>query len=183
MRIVAGRNKGRALVAPEGGDTRPTSDRAREALYNILVHRYPPDAFALHGARVLDLFAGTGALGLEAWSRGAAHVTFVERDPVALKALTANVRGCKAEAEILRADATHLPRAKLACDLVLLDPPYAAGVAAAALASADAAGWVRSGAVAVAETAAADAPAWPEGFAVDDRRVYGKAALTFLRKL
>ncbi|SBW12501.1 16S rRNA (Guanine(966)-N(2))-methyltransferase [uncultured Alphaproteobacteria bacterium] len=182
MRIVAGRNKGRILAAPEGGDTRPTSDRAREALFNILAHRYAPEDFSLHGARVLDLFAGTGALGLEAWSRGAAHVTFVERDAAALKALAANLRATRAEAEILRADATHPPRAKIACDLVFLDPPYAEGVAAAALAAADAAGWVRAGAVAVAETAAADAPVWPPGFVVDDRRVYGKAALTFLRR-
>lgn len=182
MRIVAGRNKGRLLAAPEGGDTRPTSDRAREALFNILVHRYGADDFTLVGARVLDLFAGTGALGLEAWSRGAAHVTFVERDPAALKALAANLRATRAEGEILRADATRPPRAKIACDLVFLDPPYAAGVAAAALAAADAAGWVRPGAVAVAETAADDSPAWPESFAVDDRRAYGKAALTFLRR-
>jgi len=183
VRIVAGRHRGRVLVAPEGGDTRPTSDRAREALFNILAHRYAPDDFSLIDARVLDLFAGTGALGLEAYSRGAAHVTFVERAPIALAALAANIRGSKAEkaTAVLKADATHLPRALVPCSLVLLDPPYAAGVAADALASAAATGWLRHGAVVVAETAASETPAWPEGFTVDDRRAYGKAALTFLR--
>ncbi len=183
MRIVAGRHRGRVLAAPEGGDTRPTSDRAREALFNILAHRYAPEDFSLAEARVLDLFAGTGALGLEAYSRGATHVTFVERAPAALAALAANIRALKAETAtaVLKADATHLPRATVPCSLVLLDPPYAAGAAADALASAAAAGWLRAGAVVVAETAASELPAWPQGFAVDDRRAYGKAALTFLR--
>ncbi len=184
MRIVAGRYRGKLLAAPEGAGVRPTSDRARESLFNILIHRYPPHEFALLGARVADLCAGTGALGLEALSRGAAHVTFVERAPAALAALAANIRAMKAETATtaLRGDATHLPRAPLPCSLLFLDPPYADGIAPAALASAVAAGWLRDGAVAVVETAAADSPVWPEGFVLDDRRVYGKAAVAFLRR-
>ncbi len=183
MRIVAGRYRGKLLTAPEGEGVRPTSDRARESLFNILVHRYPPHDFALSGARVLDLCAGTGALGLEALSRGAAHATFVERAPAALAALSANIRALKAEAvsTVLKTDATRLPRASVPCSLVFLDPPYADGIAPAVLASAIAAQWLRDGAVAVVETAATDSPVWPEGFVLDDRRAYGKAALFFLR--
>ncbi|MGE4528966.1 MAG: 16S rRNA (guanine(966)-N(2))-methyltransferase RsmD [Rhodospirillaceae bacterium] len=183
MRIVGGRYRGRLLAVPAGEDVRPTSDRARESVFNILMHRYPPHDFSLTGARVLDLCAGTGALGLEALSRGAAHVTFVERAPAALAALAANIKGMKAQAEtaVLAADATHLPRADVPCALVFLDPPYALGIAPAALASAAAAGWLRKGALAVVETAAADRPAWPEGFIEDDHRIYGKAAVAFLR--
>jgi 16S rRNA (guanine966-N2)-methyltransferase len=184
MRIVAGRHRGRLLTVPEGLDVRPTSDRARESLFNVLVHRYPPHEFSLIGARAIDLCAGTGALGLEALSRGAAHVTFVERAPAALAALAANIRAMKADkaTSVLKVDATHLPRAPIPCSLLFLDPPYADGIAPAALAAAVAAGWLADGAVAVVETAASDAPIRPEGFVLDDRRVYGKAAVSFLRR-
>ena len=181
MRIVAGQHRGRVLVAPGGEGVRPTSDWARESLFNVLVHRYPPHEFTLNGARVLDLCAGTGALGLEASSRGAVHVTFVERAPVALAALAANLRAFKIEATVLKTDATHLPRSPIPCSLVFLDPPYADGIAVAALSSAAAAEWLRDGAVVVVETAATDHPVWPEGFVADDRRTYGKAAISFLR--
>jgi 16S rRNA (guanine966-N2)-methyltransferase len=121
VRVIAGRYGGRRLQAPPGTATRPTSDRVREALFSILGAR-------VAGARVLDLFAGSGALGLESLSRGAASVTFVERAPAALRALRANVAALGAEAEIARADASAWLRAASGgarqYDLVFLDPPY-----------------------------------------------------------
>ena len=119
MRIIAGRLKGRRLVAPTGRDVRPTSDRLRETLFNVL-------GPSVEGARVIDGFAGTGALGLEAWSRGAVSVTFVERVPAALRALEANVRTCGLadDATTVRGDFRTVPLPPASADLVLLDPPY-----------------------------------------------------------
>ena len=129
MRIVAGAARGRTLVAPDGNATRPTSDRVREAIFNALFSL--DDAVA--GARVLDLYAGTGALGLEAISRGAAHVTFVDRDPRALAALERNVQGTgtpAAAVTVVRAEAAGWLVARASADappfdLALVDPPYA----------------------------------------------------------
>ena len=128
MRVVAGSRRGRRLTAPEGHDTRPTSDRVREAVFNALFSLDDP----VGGARVVDLFAGTGALGLEALSRGAAHVTFVERDPRALGALERNVVGTGAArdaVDIVRADAlgwlaARAERDAAPFDVALVDPPY-----------------------------------------------------------
>jgi len=121
LRVIAGRYGGRRLQAPPGSATRPTSDRVREALFSILAAR-------IEGARVLDLFAGSGALGLEALSRGAGRATFVERAPAAAAALRANVAALGADAEVVRADALRWLRAASAgerqYDLVFLDPPY-----------------------------------------------------------
>ena len=121
MRVIAGRWRGRRLVAPKGAATRPTSDRVREALFSILGDR-------VHGARVLDLFAGSGALGLEALSRGAAEVTFVDSAAAAIAALETNLDALGAEAEVHRSDALRFLRAAAGkarhYDLVLLDPPY-----------------------------------------------------------
>ncbi len=119
MRIIAGRLKGRRLVAPPGLDVRPTSDRLRGTLFNVL-------AGSVRGARVLDAFAGTGALGLEAWSRGAASVVFVERDATALRALSANVRACGVEdaCAVIRGDFLGVRVEPPRFDIVLLDPPY-----------------------------------------------------------
>ena len=126
MRIIAGRHRGRKLVAPAGAATRPTADRVRQALFDMLWHAPWAGRSAVDGALVLDAFAGTGALGLEALSRGAAHATFLETDRAALGALRANIAACR-EAErcaVLPADATRPPRAARACTLVFLDPPY-----------------------------------------------------------
>lgn len=119
MRIIAGRLKGRRVEAPAGSDVRPTSDRLRETLFNVL-------ADSVRGARVLDAFAGTGALGLEAWSRGAASVVFVENDPRALRVLQANVRACGVEdaCAIIRGDFRTARVESPRFELVLLDPPY-----------------------------------------------------------
>jgi len=183
MRIVGGRLRGKTLVAPEGKDTRPTSDRARESLFNILAHRYQPHDFTLNGVRVLDMCAGTGALGLEALSRGASHVTFVERGHEALAALNANIRSAKAikETQVQRCDVTGMQRASVPCGLVFLDPPYADGIEAAALNAARKTGWLRDGAVVIVETDSKNFPEWPEGFVEDDRRSYGKVTFTILR--
>ncbi len=157
MRIVAGRHRGRRLLAPPGETVRPTSDRAREALFNILSHgQLASEGIPFAGAAVLDAFAGTGALGLEALSRGAAEAAFIEQDREALATLRQNIAalGEDARSRIVSGDATRPPRAPLACALAFLDPPYRSGVAAAALTALDAAGWLTPDALAVVELAA-----------------------------
>ncbi len=154
MRIIAGRLKGRALAAPPGWRTRPTADRVRQALFDMLMHAPWAGRALLDGAHVLDAFAGTGALGLEALSRGAAHATFLERDAAALFALRRNIAACRAETQAtsLLADARRPPLGK-PCQLVFLDPPYGQGLVSEAVAALGAAGWLAPGAVLVAETA------------------------------
>jgi 16S rRNA (guanine966-N2)-methyltransferase len=125
MRIVAGEWRGRSLIAPPGTETRPTADRVRQALFDILIHAPWAGPPLVRGALVLDVFAGTGALGLEALSRGAARCVFVERSRVALAALHANISACRAEdrCEVLPVNAFAVPAGKQA-DIVFLDPPY-----------------------------------------------------------
>jgi 16S rRNA (guanine966-N2)-methyltransferase len=185
MRIVAGRHRGRRLLAPPGETVRPTSDRAREALFNILSHgQLAADGIPFAGAAVLDAFAGTGALGLEALSRGAAEVFFIEREREALAILRHNIAalGEDARARVVPGDATRPPRAPSACALAFLDPPYRSGLAAAALGALDAAGWLAPEALAVAELAAREELRPPAGFNLLDERVYGAARLIFLRR-
>lgn len=174
MRIVGGRHKGRRLAAPAGRDTRPTADRAREALFNILAHS---PHVRLSGAVVADCFSGAGGLGLEALSRGAAHVTFVDSGAPALAAIRANIDslGEQAAATVVRADATRLPPAARPCDLVLLDPPYHSGLVLPCLNSLGARGWLENQALVVVEVAAAEDIALPDGFTELDRRTYGAA--------
>jgi 16S rRNA (guanine966-N2)-methyltransferase len=184
MRIVGGRHRGRRLLAPPGDTVRPTSDRAREALFNILSHgRLAAGGIPFAGAAVLDAFAGTGALGLEALSRGAAEAVFFERDPEAIAFLRKNVAtlGESARAQIMPYDATRPPRAGLRCALAFLDPPYRSGVAAAALEAIEAAGWLTPDALAVIELGAREQFELPAGFTLLDERVYGAARLVFLR--
>ncbi|TCT02935.1 16S rRNA (guanine(966)-N(2))-methyltransferase RsmD [Aquabacter spiritensis] len=181
MRIVGGRLKGRALKAPASQAIRPTSDRLREALFNVLAHAYG-DAAA--EARVLDLFAGTGALGIEAISRGARFVVFVEEAAEARGLIRDNVEamGLTGATRIFRRDATRLgdcPQNERA-DLVFCDPPYGKGLAEAALAAARAGGWLAEDALLVVEEkAGAFVP--PDGFEVLERRRYDTTELTFLR--
>ncbi|HEX4614961.1 MAG TPA: 16S rRNA (guanine(966)-N(2))-methyltransferase RsmD [Stellaceae bacterium] len=185
MRIVAGRHRGRRLLAPPGETVRPTSDRAREALFNILSHgQLAAEGIPFAGTAVLDAFAGTGALGLEALSRGAAGVAFIEQDREALATLRRNIAalGEGAHARIFPGDATRPPRAPSAYALVFLDPPYRSGHAAAALTALDAAGWLAPDALAVVELAAREDLALPAGFSLVDERVYGAARLLFLRR-
>ncbi|MCU0887173.1 MAG: 16S rRNA (guanine(966)-N(2))-methyltransferase RsmD [Rubritepida sp.] len=179
MRIIAGRWRGRRLVAPAGETTRPTGERARQALFDMLWHAPWAGRARVEGAIVLDAFAGTGALGLEALSRGATHATFLEQDRAALAALRANVAACGAEARVLAADATRPPRAPHPCTLLFLDPPYGAGLVAPALAALDAAGWIAPGALVCAELGPRDAPPGTR-FAPLAERTHGLARLLVL---
>jgi len=184
VRIVGGSHRGRPLAAPEGATVRPTSDRAREALFNILEHgRWAAAGSPVAGARVLDAFAGTGALGLEALSRGAGHVTFLEQTSAALGALKANVAALKegARAVILRGDATAPSRAPEPCSLVFLDPPYGKELGPAALKALAAAGWIAADAVVVLEIGAKETFDAPQGFTIADERRYGAARLVLMR--
>ena len=184
MRIIAGTHRGRRLRAPAGG-VRPTADRVREAVFNILVHGVAGAAIA--AAAVLDVFAGSGALGLEALSRGAAHATFMDDDGAALACVRANAKalGVAANSTLLDADATRPPPPPLAalapCSLVFLDPPYGSGRAAPALAALAGKGWIAGGAVCVAEVAGREDFAAPAGFEILDERAYGAARVVFLK--
>jgi 16S rRNA (guanine966-N2)-methyltransferase len=178
MRIVAGRWRGRALAAPAGETTRPTADRARQSIFDRLAHA-PWAAGRLEGALVLDAFAGTGAMGLEALSRGAAHAWFMETDAAARRVLTANIAACRAEsATILAADATRPPLGG-ACSLVFLDPPYGKGLVPTALSALRAAGWIAPAALLVCETARDEALDLGEMLAT---AFHGAARVTFIRE-
>jgi 16S rRNA (guanine966-N2)-methyltransferase len=185
MRIVGGRYRGRRLLAPAGEAVRPTSDRAREALFNILSHgHFAAGGIPFAGAAVLDAFAGTGALGLEALSRGAAEAVFIEKDPEAVAVLRRNVASLdeSANAEIVPGDAARPPRARLAHALAFIDPPYRSGLAAPALEALDRAGWFAPDALVIVELAAREEFAPSAGFMLLDERVYGAARLVFLRR-
>jgi len=153
MRVIGGRLKGRRLHAPGGRQTRPTSDRLRESLFNILIHG---ETTPLSGARVIDLFAGSGALGIEAISRGAAAAIFVETARPALTALERNVAelGIDKQIRILRSDATRLPSARASVDIAFLDPPYGKSLAEPALAALLTGGWLALGSTVVVESGA-----------------------------
>ena len=185
MRIVAGRHRGRRLLAPPGETVRPTSDRAREALFNILSHgQLAAEGIPFAGAAVLDVFAGTGALGLEALSRGAAEAAFVEQDRGALATLRQNIAalGEAPRSRIVPGDATRPPSAPLAYALAFLDPPYRSGLAATALTALGAAGWLTPDALAIVELAAREHLAPPAGFNLVDERMYGATRLLFFRR-
>lgn len=182
MRIVAGRHRGRSLLSPQGAATRPTSDRVRQALFDMLWHAPWAGRERVEGARVLDAFAGTGALGLEALSRGAARAAFIEQDRTALAALRANIATLREEGatRVIAGDATKPPRAEAPCTLVFLDPPYGKALVPRALSALDAAGWIAPGALVVAEVAKAE-PLEVPGFEPVAERAHGAARLVFLR--
>ncbi|EHH67904.1 16S rRNA (guanine(966)-N(2))-methyltransferase RsmD [Gluconobacter morbifer] len=158
MRIVGGENKGRALVAPNGNSTRPTSDRTRQAIFDMLAHAPWYGREELEQAIVLDAYAGTGALGLEALSRGAIRASFIERDRAALAALRANLDVCRERdrARVLSCSVTHPPRATEPHTLVFLDPPYGKGLVESGLRALARTGWLAEGALIVAETGATE---------------------------
>jgi len=185
MRVVGGRHRGRRLVAPPGDAVRPTSDRAREGLFNILSHGdFAAAGLPFADENIVDAFAGTGALGIEALSRGAARAAFIETDRAALGALRRNLAALDEEdsADIIPGDATRPPRAPYAAALAFLDPPYRSGLAAPALAALAQMGWLVPRALAVIELAAREPFSPPEGFAMIDERVYGAARVVFLRR-
>jgi len=183
MRIIAGRHKGLTLASVGKGDAaahlRPTTDRVRESLFNLLLNG--PYGDPVTDARVLDLFAGTGALGLEALSRGAAHVTFVDEGMKARALIRENIAKCRAEGatKLFRRDATRLGENRGApFDLIFLDPPYGKGLGEKALETARAGGWIAPGALVVWEE---NAPVTaPEGFTECDSRRYGDTVITIL---
>jgi 16S rRNA (guanine966-N2)-methyltransferase len=171
VRIIAGRWRGRPLVAPQGQDTRPTSDRVREALFSMLASRLG----SFEGLRVADLFAGSGALGLEALSRGAAHCAFVENDRRAIEAIRSNLASLGGSGEVIARGAEHAALPPV--DLAFLDPPYGSGLAPAVLARLplEPGGWasVESGRGEAVEA---------QGYEEEAVRTYGKARITLLRR-
>jgi 16S rRNA (guanine966-N2)-methyltransferase len=182
MRIVGGRLRGRNLASPASREIRPTADRLRESVFNILIHAYGDP---VSGARVLDLFAGTGALGIEAVSRGAAFALFVDNGTEARALLRNNVEalGLGGVTKVFRRDATNLGPAHPVepFSLVLLDPPYGRGLAQKALASLRDGGWLTPGALVVVEEAKVAGFAAPEGFEELERRTYDDTEFVFLR--
>jgi 16S rRNA (guanine966-N2)-methyltransferase len=182
MRIVGGEFRGRVLAAPHSRNIRPTSDRLRETIFDVLAHRY---GGLVEGARVLDLFAGTGALGLEAISRGAAFALFVDEDIAARGLVRRNIEalGLTGCTRIFRRDATRLGKAGTVkpFDLVFVDPPYGHGWGEKALAGAFAGSWLNPGAVCVLEEAAKSAVAPIRGFDEVDRRRIGDSQIIVLR--
>lgn len=185
MRIVAGRLKGRRLAAPDGRDIRPTADRTRQALFDILEHGHlgADGASAVAEAIVLDAFCGTGALGLEALSRGAAEATFIDSNRAALDCARANAKALGVPANFILANAANPPRARKPANLVFLDPPYHMGLAGPALSALAAAGWIAPGAIVSLEMSGPELAkfAAPDGFAVVDERRYGKARILLMR--
>ncbi len=185
MRIVAGKHKGRPLKAPTGHDVRPTSDRTRESVFNILAHGI--EDFDFDGIAALDVFAGTGALGLEALSRGAAFVTFIEQSASIARFIKENAAtlGEWKNVCVLSLDASRLPPppriARTPCPLAFLDAPYNQDLTTPALLAMSRKGWLTEGAVCVAEVAANEPLDCPPGFTLFDERVYGAARVVFLR--
>jgi 16S rRNA (guanine966-N2)-methyltransferase len=181
MRIVAGKFRGKQLTSPEDDSIRPTADRVRESIFNILASRLGP---SFEGLRVLDLFAGTGALGLEALSRGAAHVVFVDTGAEARGLIRDHIEafGAGGVAKLLRRDATNLgPAGTMGpVDLVFLDPPYGKGLGEQALISLRDGGWLKPETLLVLEESGDAAVRLPPGFTLDDRRDYGAAAIHFV---
>jgi 16S rRNA (guanine966-N2)-methyltransferase len=175
MRIVSGRWRGRALIAPPGESTRPTSDRAREAIFSMLTSRLG----GFDGLDVLDLFAGTGALGIEALSRGAGTACFIDNDAAAAKAIKANLAAMGAAGDVRQSPVASLGTALRSHHLVFLDPPYGLGLADPALSHLHARGWIAPGAIISVETAAADTLACEWELLVERR--FGKALVRLLR--
>lgn len=176
MRIIAGQWRGRPLVAPSGQATRPTADRTREALFSMLTSRVG----SFEGLAVADLFAGSGALGFEALSRGAASCLFVEQDKAALDALRANAAKLGVRPDIRAASVLTLGPAPAPLDVILMDPPYGTGAGVVALDRLARLGWAGPSTWISIETAKDEAVA-VKGFATDAERVHGKAKLTLLR--
>lgn len=181
MRIIAGSMGGRTIEAPKGRDTRPTLDRVRESLFGIL-------QFDLPGRRVLDLFAGSGSLGLEALSRGAAYAYFCDRDRAAQQAVSRNIAGLgvQEQAQLLpvsyEAAIAMLAQRGVLVDLVLLDPPYAGGLYENALALLLQSGILAPGCILAAEHSPKAPPSIPAGLCAYDTRRYGDVAITFMRE-
>ncbi len=186
MRIIGGRHRGRPLRSPAGKDLRPTSDRVREAVFNILEHGI--DWLGIKDASVIDIFAGTGACGLEALSRGAAHATFIDEDADALELIRKNAGALGEGAKItpLKLDARRLAPPPMAagtpCGLAFCDPPYNANLSGPALLGLINKGWIGTGSVCVVEVAVKENFDPPVGLSILDERTYGAAKVIFLKR-
>ena len=176
MRVIAGQWRGRPLVAPKGDVTRPTADRTREALFSMLTSRLG----SFEGLAVADLFAGSGALGIEALSRGAASCLFVEQDGAALDALKANLAKLGTRGDVRSGSVMALGPARAPLDLIMMDPPYGTGAGLVALDKLARLGWTNAATWVSIETAR-DEAVEVAGFAIDTSRVHGKARVTLLR--
>ena len=184
MRITAGRLKGRPLLAPKGLNVRPTSDKVRQAIFNVLEHRDFGDGFALKNARLIDLFAGTGALGIEAISRGAAYAFLIENAIEGRATLRRNVEAMNLTGitKIWRRDASDLGRnINQAFDLAFLDPPYGKNLLAPALASLHTGGWLQPHAIVVTEAAQCEDIPSTDQYQILDQRRFGETQIAFLR--
>jgi len=179
MRVIAGQWRGRTIVAPKGEATRPTADRTRETLFNMLASRFG----AFNDLKVADLFAGSGALGIEALSRGAGHCLFVEQDKAALDAIRANIRTFEARgnSDVRAASVMALPAVTEPYDLILLDPPYDTGAGAVALDRLLRLGWIGENTVMAVETGAKE-PVEVKGLTLEKERRVGKAKLHILKR-
>ncbi|TCS60625.1 16S rRNA (guanine(966)-N(2))-methyltransferase RsmD [Varunaivibrio sulfuroxidans] len=186
MRIVGGVHKGRAIAPPKGSGTRPTADRAREAIFNVIAHGLGLPA-PIQEAAVVDVFAGTGALGLEALSRGARFATFIEHDRQAARIIAGNVAtlGETARSLTLSMDARRIfapPRKAAApCAIAFLDPPYGANLAPLAVQKLQTHGWLAPGALCVVEVAAQEEFPPPQGFTLLKDKTWGAARVLFLQ--
>ena len=176
MRVIAGKWRGRTIVAPKGEDTRPTADRTREALFSMLTSRVG----SFEGLAVADLFAGSGALGIEALSRGAATCLFVEQDRLAVDALKGNLAKLDVRADVRVTSVMALGPAPAALDVIMMDPPYGTGAGLVALDKLARLGWTGPATLVSIETAKEETPE-VAGFAVEATRTYGKARITLLR--
>ena len=178
MRIIAGKWRGRPIVAPKGEDTRPTADRTREALFSMLTSRVG----SFEGLAVADLFAGSGALGIEALSRGAATCLFVEQDRLAVDALKANLAKLEVRADVRATSVMALGPAPAALDVIMMDPPYGTGAGLVALDKLARLGWTNAATWISIETGKQEVVELP-GFEIDASRVHGKARITLLRAI
>ena len=179
MRIIAGKYRGRKLETPSDMDVRPTTDKMRERIFSMLQHtRYP----ALNGAQVMDVFAGTGALGLEALSRGATHVTFVEKSPKSIALLNKNIAAMKVELDttLIKSRATSLKPAATPCNFIFMDPPYGRDLLVPSIACLLEGGWLADGGVIIAEMKSDEALEIPSGLTLIDERKQGIQRVVFL---
>lgn len=187
MRIISGKHRGRRIAMHDDANIRPTSGRTREAIFNILTHgSFGRDGESpLVGKRVVDIFCGTGGLGLEAMSRGALHCTYIDRSPQSLSLARENVErfGETDAATFIRSDSTQLPPATLPCTVAFADPPYDKGQAAPALKSLKEQGWLEKNAIVVLELHVRELIHLPEGFELIDERVYGNSKVLILKSV
>jgi 16S rRNA (guanine966-N2)-methyltransferase len=183
MRIIAGKHRGRRIEAPETRNIRPTTSRTREAVFNILVHsRFGLEESPLYG-RVADIFCGSGAMGLEALSRGAGHVTFVDKSRESIEVLEYNIEnfGEEENSRILRSDSSHLPPVSEPFDLLIMDPPYHTGLAFHSLKTASKGGWLHENTITVLELAWKEDVKIPKNFEILEERRYGNTRIVILR--